>query len=140
MNSMKRKKHTTIIIIGFLALGIPLLIAQPEDIKINNTETYGKKQRPAVNFPHMKHIESIDCMDCHHDYDENGKNILDESQLAEEKNEALQCAMCHMKKRINGTFGLMNAYHKQCIGCHRKMIRNGEKSGPQVCGACHPWK
>jgi len=106
--------------------GSPLR-AQPDKIVLEG------KTRPAVTLPHNRHVESgLSCKDCHHIY-ENGKNILDESKL-EEGNKDIRCFACHgPKSRLN----LEEAFHNQCIGCHRKAQVEKKKTVPQYCGGCH---
>jgi hypothetical protein len=110
-----------------LVSAAPLLWAQPEKIVLEG------RTRPAVTFPHQRHMEAeLSCKDCHHLY-ENGKNILDESKL-EEGNKDLRCVACHGRgSRLN----LEEAFHNQCIGCHRKAQRENKKAVPQYCGGCH---
>ena len=106
--------------------GAPLR-AQPDEIVLEG------KTRPAVSLPHNRHVEAgLSCKDCHHIY-ENGKNILDESQL-EEGNKNLQCLACHgSKSRLN----VEKAFHSQCTGCHRTYQMEKKKTGPRYCGGCH---
>jgi len=111
----------------FLLFNGSLLSAQPEQMVLEG------KTRPAVTFPHQRHMEAeLSCKDCHHVY-ENGKNILDESKL-EEGNKDIRCSACHgPKSRLN----LEEAFHNQCIGCHRKAQVEKKKTVPQYCGGCH---
>jgi hypothetical protein len=109
------------------------LSAQPDKIVFDPSKTFGKSNRPAVTFAHNRHVESgLSCKDCHHVY-ENGKNILDESKL-EEGNQGIHCSACHGPKfRIH----LEQAFHDQCIGCHRRFQNEKKRSGPLFCGQCH---
>jgi hypothetical protein len=110
-----------------LVLARPPLWAQPDEILLEG------KTRPAVSLPHNRHVEAgLSCKDCHHIY-ENGKNVLDESQL-EEGNKALRCLACHgLKSRLTPE----KAFHNQCTGCHRKYLMEKKKTGPRYCGGCH---
>jgi len=111
----------------FLLLNGSPLRAQPDKIVLEG------KTRPAVTLPHNRHVEAgLSCKDCHHIY-ENGKNILDESKL-EEGNKDIRCFACHGQ---NSRIDPEQAFHNQCIGCHRKYLKKGEKSGPRYCGECH---
>ncbi len=115
---------------------ITVLIAQPDDIELNNEKAFNGKQRPPVSFPHGLHMEGdLECLDCHHKY-VNGENVLEEDSL-EEGEAGIKCAECHTK--IN-KYNLMEAFHQQCMGCHGKLQKKGEKTGPRLCGECHPWK
>ena len=112
--------------------GSPLR-AQPDKIVLDNSKVLDGKTRPAVMLPHNRHVEAgLSCKDCHHIY-QDGKNILDESKL-EEGNKDIRCFACHGRKsRPN----LEQAFHNQCIGCHRKVLKEKKKTGPQYCGECH---
>jgi hypothetical protein len=111
----------------FLLFNGSPLRAQPDKIVLEG------KTRPAVTFPHNRHVEAgLSCKDCHHIY-ENGKNVLDEGEL-EEGNQKIHCSACHGQ---NASPGPKQAFHDQCIGCHRKVLKKGEKTGPLYCGECH---
>ncbi len=104
------------------------------------------KQRPQVSFSHEDHMGMGEsgCLECHHKY-ENGENVLDDGELggaeyeetmildvnAPEDSSGYECATCHGNKTIS-KMSAMDAFHKQCIGCHEK-----EKKGPVLCGECH---
>ena len=52
------------------------------------------RERPPVPFPHGRHMEEgLSCKDCHHRY-EQGKNVLDESDLEPGK-PGIRCQECH---------------------------------------------
>jgi len=107
--------------------------AQPDKIVLDHSKDFGKKERSPVHFAHNRHIESgLSCKDCHHVY-ENGKNVLDESKL-EEGNQGVRCSACHLSKtRID----LQQAFHNQCMGCHKQFLKEKKKTGPRFCGECH---
>ncbi|HSB05320.1 MAG TPA: cytochrome c3 family protein [Thermodesulfobacteriota bacterium] len=107
--------------------------AQPDKITLDHSKEFGKKERSAVPFPHNLHGEAgISCKDCHHVY-ENGKNVLDESNL-EEGHLEVHCSTCHpSKSRID----LQQAFHNQCMGCHKQFLKEKKKTGPRFCGECH---
>ncbi len=88
-------------------------------------DTFENAQRPSVVFMHDEHNEKAQledkCWFCHH---------TDGTAPSEdESSEGTPCADCH---NDDSTTGLMDAYHKQCIGCHEK-----EGKGPLACGECH---
>jgi c(7)-type cytochrome triheme protein len=137
--------------VGMITVGLLLLAvglrAQPEKIILDNHTVFTNRQRPPVAFPHMDHIISgIDCKTCHHRF-KDGKNILDEMEL-QEGAEGIKCSSCHKEKPgfrfapdLDPTKrNLQQAFHRQCIGCHRQLQQEGKKSGPVTCGQCHPWK
>jgi len=107
--------------------------AQPDKIVLDHSKDFGKKERSPVPFAHNRHIESgLSCKDCHHVY-ENGKNVLDESKL-EEGNQGGRCSACHLSKsRID----LQQAFHNQCMSCHKQFLKEKKKTGPRFCGECH---
>ena len=112
-------------------VGYPHLYAQNAEIYIENTESYPSKSRPAVYFSHETHMETYECLDCHHDY-LGGKNILDENDLDEDGSAG--CAQCHAEI---APIELKTAYHRQCMGCHR-LVNKQEAAGlPITCEDCH---
>jgi len=107
--------------------------AQPDKIVLDSSKVLGGKSRQAVTFPHNRHAEAgHSCKDCHHLY-KDGKNVLDEGTLEEGK-EGIRCSACH---RPSSRFNLEQAFHNQCIGCHRKGQKQHKKMGPRFCGGCH---
>jgi c(7)-type cytochrome triheme protein len=131
------KKAGLGMVVGLLfSLMVSLLAAQPEQVTLDHREAFGKKQRPPVLFPHNRHMEGdLSCKDCHHRY-EQGKNILDESELEEGK-PGIRCSECHDSK---SSLKLREAFHRQCIDCHSILDKAGKKTGPRLCGECHPWR
>jgi c(7)-type cytochrome triheme protein len=112
----------------FLTFATSLLQAQPDQIQLDHTAAFGSKQRTSVTFPHMRHIETgLSCKDCHHRYDQ-GKNVLEESDL-NEGTPNIRCSECHSSA---SRFKLREAFHRQCMDCHSK-----KKTGPRFCGECH---
>ncbi|MBE0425928.1 MAG: hypothetical protein IBX72_04675 [Nitrospirae bacterium] len=104
---------------------------KPENkIGIARTEIFGKLQRPQVVFDHKKHTEALvkegkeeweTCQECH--------------PLSEDKTLVIFEFPKEVKKKDADSY--MNAYHDECMDCHKKKTKQGEKSGPIVCGACH---
>jgi c(7)-type cytochrome triheme protein len=108
------------------------LYAQEADIYIENpAATNRNKSRPAVYFSHENHMDSYDCLDCHHDY-QNGENVLDEDDL--EGGKSAKCASCHSKK---ASIDLETAYHRECMGCHRRFNKQEADTAPITCQDCH---
>jgi class III cytochrome C family protein len=110
------------------------LHAQPDEIWFDNPSAYGEKQRSAVFFNHDGHMENHECLECHHDYN-NGRNVLDESDIEEDGRNT--CIQCH---RDDASINLKNAFHRQCIGCHRSYNKENKVPVPLpvTCAACHP--
>lgn len=142
------KKHIRLLAVLVLLLilfGSSLACAQEEVLVIDNPDAYHEKHRAAVTFPHDLHVRDLDCLACHHDY-EDGKNVLDEKKI-EEENPDLLCAACHDK---DADINLKQAYHRQCMSCHRQFRIHrfcvvcdkivslaGSAPGPELCGECH---
>lgn len=120
------------LIFGIALACAPHVLSQPEDIFIENGADGLKRSRPGVTFPHELHMDSIDCLDCHHDY-QDGENLLDDSELEEDGSAA--CSACHSK---SATIDLKTAYHRQCIKCHRTWNRESDGALPITCRDCHP--
>ena len=89
-------------------------------------------QRPAVAFDHGLHMGLLECLDCHHRF-EDEVNVLDEDDLVSE-NPEIRCQACHTPE---ADIDLQKAYHRQCMGCHIDTRKTGEPSGPELCGSCH---
>jgi Zn finger protein HypA/HybF involved in hydrogenase expression len=130
---MKGDRLLFILAIAIVFFIVSPLGAQTDKITFDPLKAFGKSKRPPVTFAHNRHAEAgFSCKDCHHVY-ENGKNVLDESKL-EDGNQAIRCSACHSPKfRID----LEQAFHDQCIGCHRKLLKEKKKAGPRFCGHCH---
>lgn len=110
-----------------------LVRADEEPLILDNPDVFVKKKRPAVTFPHEVHMQMIDCLSCHHDYVK-GQNMLDEDDMLEETDPAIRCASCHAGNRV---VNLKDAFHRQCLGCHRQMRKSGQATAPELCGECH---
>ncbi len=118
------------VVLGTVFIGLSILRAKPDP-----SNDFLDYQRPPVQFLekyHDQHMENQDCLDCHHKY-KNGKNILTEDDL-ESDNAETSCESCHNNQ---AKYGLRQAYHKQCIGCHERLIAEKIKSVPVLCGECH---
>jgi len=113
----------------------------PPVVIIHNTG-YRRYIKGPVKFPHEKHVKEykIACTECHHIY-VNGKNVWKEGQPVK------KCAECHspIRKRGQKPIDLMHAYHKNCMGCHRKLAKEGKISMAEYkklrrCNTCHQKK
>ena len=100
---------------------------KPENkIGIAHTEIFGKLERPQVIFDHQKHVQTLKkeqqgCDVCH-PLDEWKDFIFDFPKEVKRKDKE----------------SVMNAYHDECIGCHKKRYKEDkEKTGPVTCGDCH---
>ena len=93
-----------------------------DDKFLLNHQELGKHQRPLVEFDHKLHSK-FDCTRCHHDFDKFKNNRGGDGQ---------PCDSCHKAVASRGIPSLEDAFHQQCIGCHKAM-----KKGPVMCGECH---
>lgn len=106
-------------------------LAQEDTYELENTEVFGKLQRPPVTFPHEVHMDTLECGNCHHEYDQ------EEGKLVPVDDPDKVCSDCHGAKKEGNQPALREAYHLQCIGCHRAMDKKDEATGPVTCGECH---
>ncbi|MFZ2634300.1 MAG: cytochrome c3 family protein [Desulfosalsimonadaceae bacterium] len=116
-----------LILLMLLAVSICPAHAQ-EDITQVADSAFEAPMRPPVAFHHDAHNEKAgidDCSICHHAY-ENGEKQEDDDSVG------MECSECHLKKDQNNPIGLIQAYHRQCTGCHAD-----RKAGPVMCGECH---
>lgn len=103
----------------------------PAEMALKSTVDPAKKPKPAM-FPHAKHQERLECGECHHSKDADGKQVAYvEGQKIE------KCESCHnkaagMPKKLS-TF--KQAAHANCKSCHKKTDKKLAK-----CTVCHPKK
>lgn len=94
-----------------------------EKLVIAHTEIFGKLERPQVVFNHGLHTDAFKkegCKTCHL-VTSDGEHKFEFSKITTRKT---------AKERAD-------LYHKECIGCHRKIIQKKNKSLPIRCGDCH---
>lgn len=124
---------------GAMALAITFVLSStavskkpPANIVIKACQ---KKKTP-TKYSHKLHVtklkkHGVKCKTCHH---------------KKSKVKSCSSAKCHAKKQkgVDSCFSKStkkNPYHKQCIGCHKKMKgTKGLKNGPTKCKGCHPKK
>jgi len=99
-------------------------------IGIAHTEIFGALERPQVVFDHNKHTEAL---------------------KKEGKREGETCDICHpldkekdlilfefpKKVKKKDKDSVMNAYHDECMNCHKEKSKEKKKTGPVICGDCH---
>lgn len=101
----------------------PINAAIENKIGIAHTEIFGKLERPQVIFDHKIHEEAYKkdgCTTCHPVNDKN-KLIFDFPK----------------KIKGKGEKAVMNAFHDECIGCHKQSAGEKKKTGPVTCNDCH---
>ena len=129
---MKMKKWLYLIVaVAFVAGGIiSIALAQSDNVTIDNK--YPKDTKPPYVFAHKAHVDKgVACTECHHTWKK------------EERDTPQKCAECHKARKAKDEeiTTLKNAYHKQCMGCHKKLKKDGKPHGPTAkCSECHPKK
>jgi predicted CXXCH cytochrome family protein len=114
--------------VGMMLWGVPV---RSQDLMIvMEHKDAGPHERPLVQFNHEKHSSTLECLRCHHDFDQFGNNRGGEDK-------AQPCAGCHNPSAQPKKLPLKEAFHAQCKGCHESMGQQGRKSGPVTCGECH---
>jgi len=93
-------------------------------IIIDSVDAMGPLKRPPVAFFHSRHTEALaqinrDCSVCHM-ADDKGRLSPKFKRLADADRQTVT-----------------DAYHVNCIACHRELAGPKQKSGPQTCGGCH---
>lgn len=135
---MQKKLLIRFVILSTLMICITICagaMAQEAVYVLEHRAVYGKLRRPAVNFSHENHVAALTdggCGLCHHEPEEQtGKLVYVEG-------EEMGCQECHLRQKDQGTPALREAYHGNCTGCHRRMIKQrNPKIGPTTCGGCH---
>lgn len=108
------------VVLTFFRFGGPLVETPTEEVRA-----------PAF-FTHDNHMENLDCKACHHRF-ENGENVVEEDEL--DGSDEMRCRTCHNSE---ASIDAKEAFHNQCIGCHRDYKNEEKASGPRTCGTCHP--
>lgn len=123
-------KNITKISLGLAMLALFVLVLLPGALAQKKTpesmmlKLEGAKL-PPVPFSHPLHTEKakIECVECHHK-DKNPR-------------EPGGCMPCHDLKNVkNGAIPIKDAYHKNCIDCHKESSAKGVKA-PTACNDCH---
>ena len=99
-----------------------------EDITQVADSAFETPMRPPAAFHHDAHNEKAgidECSICHHAYTDGEKQEDGDSV-------GMECSECHFSKDRSNIIDLINAYHRQCTGCHAS-----RKAGPVMCGECH---
>lgn len=105
----------------------------PANIKLVPIAGTSKKQ-PATPFTHKAHYDdySIGCAICHHSVKAQGGGPTKEYTCSSSGcHEADKCNGASVGKKNTACPNFEDAFHMQCIGCHRK------DGGPTKCKECH---
>jgi hypothetical protein len=120
-NTFKCFAYFIVLLFFFAAFNLAWAQKKPADSISLKLE--GAKMAP-VPFSHPAHIEKVklDCAICHHK-DKNPK-------------EPVSCLQCHQKEAKDNVPDAKNAFHKQCITCHKESTAKGV-TAPVKCNECH---
>ena len=103
---------------GFRLAILVLLVISTGAAYAYTIQTTNKGAEQIVPFPHRVHLEILpDCAVCHELFPQETGSI-----------EKLKASGDLKKKQI------MN---KHCTKCHKKMKKEGQKTGPTTCKSCH---
>lgn len=113
------------------APGDDYVISAPEGMKVKEKDGKPGKLQKAVPFSHSKHA-TVECKECHHTMEADGGAIK-------------KCtdAGCHDslefrdKENAKDIKLVENAFHTQCIECHKALKKEQKPTGPTACGKCH---
>jgi hypothetical protein len=132
---IERKREMKALYYNLIMISALFIIISPAFSNYEAIELYiycddfKKHTRPLVMFPHMIHGECMDCIDCHHEYDEFGENVGGDGGF---------CSDCHTNSAKENQITLTEAFHIQCKQCHAEKVgENKNKNIPQMCGQCH---
>lgn len=124
------KKATVLAsVVGFMLAGLIAIASGPPSPDTVDLGKYADK-RPKSKFDHKKHVEAvkIDCKTCHH--------TMKEGDTVVESCSAKGCHAAATEGKKLGLTGTKNAFHGQCVECHKKEKAAG-KNPPTACTDCH---
>ncbi|MBU0961322.1 MAG: cytochrome c family protein, partial [Proteobacteria bacterium] len=101
------------------------------ELTLTSTIDAAKKAKPAL-FTHAKHQEKMECAECHHGKDADGKQVAYTEGMKIEK-----CESCHNKAAgmPDKLTTFKEAAHANCKECHKAKDKELAK-----CEVCHPKK
>ncbi len=121
-------KKMWLLFTGLLIVCVGTVFSQT-NMKVVQDEAFKDPQRPPAVFVHDEHnmkAEIYDCSVCHHVY-QNGTKVPNAMSVGK------GCSDCHkIDASDDNPVELMDAYHRQCMGCHQD-----KGKGPLMCGECH---
>ena len=135
---MRRFWTAALVVVGVVGLGVGAnVLAKKASQAPASVELDCGPKQPAVKFDHATHVgRAASCTVCHHQ---------DKGLKATDATEVKACRTCHkpddpmtddQKKVGKYVCTVMstsdNAFHKNCIGCHKEKAK-----GPTKCAECH---
>ena len=124
---MLKKRFAVIVLILFASC---FIVAYADEVKNTNKSKSGSETHilghlsniyEPIEFAHEMHtLITESCQTCHHN---------------SEEGETPSCQECHIissKSKDLDILSLKDAYHRQCIGCHKEL-----DAGPTNCTQCH---
>lgn len=140
---MKKKLLISLICAAFLCMGAVMsvsaadapgddyVISAPEGMKAKPKGDKPGELQKAVPFPHSKHA-TVECVQCHHTLEADGGAV-----------KKCTTSGCHDslefrdKANAKDVKLVENAFHTQCIDCHKALKKDKKPTGPTACGKCH---
>jgi hypothetical protein len=139
---MKKKLLISLICAAFLCMGAVMVsaadapgddyvISAPEGMKVKDKGGKPGALQKAVPFAHSKHA-TVECVQCHHTLEADGGAV-----------KKCTTAGCHDslefrdKANAKDVKLVENAFHTQCIDCHKALKKEQKPTGPTACGKCH---
>lgn len=98
-------------------------------MKVKEKDGQPGKLQKAVPFPHSKHAV-VECKECHHTMDKDGGKISAYRRR-------LSWTPWKPRKDAVDIKLVENAFHNQCIECHKNMKKENKPTGPSARGKCH---
>jgi len=96
---------------------------EPSTLALRLPSEYGALTRPAVDFNHGRHVQTLTdapCTECH-GASTDGKLVFAYGAV----------------QGVVGRDALMDQYHAACTGCHQRRAEQQLETGPVTCGECH---
>lgn len=127
------KKVVLILVVGgtvaYLSVISPLSAQPPTNGEPKDKITLDayKVKKPAVTFDHKKHSTDFKCKECHH-------------KPAADGNKNPPCGSCHKTEKVEKTPSIKEAFHKNCVDCHKAKVKADpslKEKVPTTCVKCH---
>lgn len=108
---------------------------EPEPQKCSNCH----KEKEENGIPGMREAAHESCANCHDDMFDKGLSSCNDCHIPVDMNswsgDFSSCGDCHDKKVRDLVVPRMNAFHEQCMSCHRRLKKGPYKEND--CSKCH---